>query len=88
MHQGKLCDPLSVVMLWSGSASICDGALLREGLFVELRPQAGPLYPDSRLQRRAWESHTVIHMLVPTCSHTLGGGKKNKETQTLIHTLI
>lgn len=62
MHKGNLCDPLSVVMLRSGSSSICDGTLLREGLFVELRPQAGPLYPDSRLQQRARESHTAAHM--------------------------
>lgn len=47
MHQGKLCDPLSVVMLWSGSCSICDGTLLREGLFVELKPQAGSLYTQT-----------------------------------------
>lgn len=66
---------------------------------MELRPQAGPLYPDSRLQRRAPESHTVIHMHIITCSHTHIGGeeeeeeggkqkKKQKQTQTLIHTLL
>lgn len=57
-------------MLWSGSSSICDGSSLREGLFVERRPQAGPLCPDSRLQRRAPESHTVMHMRVPSCLRT------------------
>lgn len=76
MHQGKLCDPLSVVMLWSGSSSICDGTLLREGLFVELRPQAGPLYPDSRLQRRTSKSHT--HKYAHTHEVTNTDGKKNK----------
>lgn len=85
MHSGKVCDPLSVVMLWSDSSSICDGALLREGLFVELRPQAGPLYPDSRLQ---WRTHEVTH--TQTYAHThvamsthLWGGKN-----ALIHTLL
>lgn len=82
MHQGKLCDPLSVVMLWSGSSSICDGTLFREGLFVELKPQAGPLYPDNRLQRRTPKSHSY------TCTYPHAHKLTWEEKQTLIHTLI
>lgn len=69
MYQGKLCDPLSVVMLWSGSSSICDGSLLREGLFVELKPRAGPLYPDSRLKPRAPESYSHTYAQTHMLSH-------------------
>lgn len=81
MHQGKLCDPLSVVMLWSGSSSICDGALLREGLFVELRPRARPLYPDSRLQRRRSHTHSYICTYPHGYEHTLRRRKKKRKAK-------
>lgn len=83
MHQGRLCDPLSVVALWSGSCSACDGTLLREGLFVELEPQAGSPYTQTAgSSARTPKSHS--HTCTYPPAHKTHSGRK-KKTNLISH---